>query len=307
VSEHALVIGEALVDVVIHPDAAPSSHPGGSPANVAIGLARLGRDAELLTWFGDDALGATVRQHLEGDHVAVVPGSQTAPATSVATAHVDAEGVATYDFDLTWEVPAGSQPRPHPLVVHAGSIAAVIEPGASSVYQHLVHSREHSTVTYDPNARPALMGTPAAARAVIERCVAASDVVKVSDEDLGWLAPDASAADIARSWATAGPAIVVVTAGGSGATAYMSSGAEVTVLAPRVDVADTVGAGDSFMAGLIDGLWSADMLGAHQRAHLHGISPETVSGILERCARIAAITVSRPGANPPRSAELGES
>ncbi|GMA34934.1 PfkB family carbohydrate kinase [Demequina litorisediminis] len=243
--------------------------------------------------------------HLSGSGVRLAAGSDAAPATSVATATLDATGAATYEFDLTWDIAESATPRPTPVVVHTGSIAAVLDPGADAVLA-LVHSaRDHATVTYDPNARPTLMGDPATALARIDNVVAASDVVKVSDEDLAWLAQatDGDGEDLAKRWTTAGPALVVVTRGGEGATAMLHDGREVGIVAPKVSVVDTVGAGDSFMAGLIDGLWSARLLGASQRDALRAIDDATLSGILTRCARIGAITVSRAGANPPTAAE----
>ncbi|MFV0287462.1 MAG: carbohydrate kinase family protein [Demequina sp.] len=305
-SDHALVIGEALIDAVRRADGSLTEHPGGSPANVALGLSRLGRDAELLTWIGDDAHGEAVLAHLSGSGVRLAAGSDAAPATSVATATLDATGAATYEFDLTWDIAESATPRPTPVVVHTGSIAAVLDPGADAVLA-LVHSaRDHATVTYDPNARPTLMGDPATALARIDKVVAASDVVKVSDEDLEWLAKatDGDGEDLAKRWTAAGPALVVVTRGGEGATAMLHDGREVGIVAPKVSVVDTVGAGDSFMSGLIDGLWSAGLLGAAQRDALRAIDDATLSGILTRCARIGAITVSRAGANPPTAADL---
>lgn len=303
-SEYALVVGEALVDVVRSPDGSTSAHPGGSPANVALTLARLGKDAELLTSLGADAYGDMVRAHLEASRVRL---SRTTPAprTSSATATVDGDGVATYSFDLAWEVAADTHSDAAPLVAHTGSIAAVLEPGASVVRTLLTALRPTSTITYDPNARPSLMGEPAAAREAIESLVAVSDVVKVSDEDLDWLAPGEPAEEVARAWLGLGPAVVVVTRGAQGAFAVTRRGI-VEVPPVAVEVADTVGAGDSFMGGLIDGLWSAGLLGAARREALAGISDEALTSILGRCAAIAAITVSRPGANPPTSAELGE-
>ncbi len=303
-SDTALVIGEALVDVVKRTDGTTAAHPGGSPANVAIGLARLGRDAELLTSLGDDANGAMVRDHITASGARMVP-STPAPKTSVATANLDAAGVATYDFDLEWAVAADAAPTPAPIVAHTGSIAAVLDPGAEAVVELLRASRGTATITYDPNARPALMGEPADARARIERCIALSDVVKVSNEDLEWLAPSEEPLEVAAAWRSLGPAIVVVTRGGEGAVAFANSGI-VSVAPVVVQVADTVGAGDSFMSGLIDGLWSAGVLGADKREALADIDEPTLRKVLERCARIAGITVSRAGANPPSSEELGE-
>ncbi|WP_291379969.1 carbohydrate kinase [Demequina sp.] len=301
-SSHALIVGEALVDVVIQPDGSTETHPGGSPANVALGLGRLGRDAELLTALGNDVHGRLVRSHLEASRVTVAGGTP-APSTSVATAHIDAHGVATYDFDLAWALPADPVTRPGPVAVHTGSIAAVLEPGGSDVMRLLRDARVDSTITYDPNARPTLMGDPHDALARIEAFVELADVVKVSDEDLDWLMPGVDPLEVARQWASAATALVVVTRGGEGSVA-VAAGQVIEVPSVRVDVVDTVGAGDSYMAGLIDGLWEADLLGAHRRDALAAAPGNVIAEVLERCARIAAITVSRAGANPPWSAEL---
>ncbi len=303
----ALVVGEALIDVVHRSDGSVAEHPGGSPMNVAITLGRLGRRADLLTWFGKDARGDVILNHLGASRVTVLPGSDAAPATSAAVATVDDDGVATYTFDLTWELSPGWEAEVgDPLVVHTGSIASVLPPGGADVLALLHAKRAASTITYDPNLRPALMGSPEEVRPLVEALVDAADVVKVSDEDLGWLAPGVDPLDVAREWLGRGPAVVVVTFGGAGAVAVTTSGESVRVEAPEVGVADTVGAGDSFMGGLIDGLWSEGLLGAPQREALRGVPAETIRGVLERCVRIAAVTVSRAGANPPWSDELGE-
>jgi fructokinase len=303
----ALVVGEALVDVVRRPDGSVEEHPGGSPMNVAIGLGRLGRAVDLLTWLGPDARGDAVRRHIEASDVRVLTGDREPASTPVATAILDADGVATYDFDLTWDLPGRwDAPAVDPIVVHTGSIAAVLAPGAVAVARLVAAHHGTSTITYDPNLRPALMGTPQATRPVVESLVAQSDVVKVSDEDLAWLHPGVAPTEIAEEWSRLGPSLIVVTGGGEGAFACTSGGARVAVAAPRVEVADTVGAGDSFMSGLIDGLWSAGLLGADRRGALAAADAATIERVLTRCAHIAAITVSRAGANPPTSAELGE-
>jgi fructokinase len=306
-ARRALVVGEALVDVVRRPDRSIEEHPGGSPMNVAIGLGRLGRAVDLLTWLGPDARGDAVRRHIEASGVRVLTGDRAPASTPVATAILDPDGVATYEFDLTWDLPGHwDAPAADPIVVHTGSIAAVLAPGGVAVARLVAAHRASSTITYDPNLRPALMGTPRATRPVVEALVAQSDVVKVSDEDLTWLHPGVAPTEIADEWARLGPSLIVVTGGGEGAFACTAGGARVTVPAPRVVVADTVGAGDSFMSGLIDGLWSAGLLGADRRGALAAVDAATVERVLARCARIAAITVSRAGANPPTSAELGE-
>ncbi|MFE6969438.1 carbohydrate kinase [Isoptericola sp. NPDC057653] len=302
-SAHVLAVGEALVDVVHRTDGSHEEHPGGSLANVALTLGRLGRDVRLATWLGRDARGDDVRAWLAESRVALTPGSDGADRTSVAQATLDATGAATYEFDLEWQVPAGAGATDGTLAVHTGSIAAMLAPGDAAVRQVLEDARRVATVSYDPNARPALMGDAASVRPRVEELVALSDVVKVSDEDIAWLAPGADPLDVARAWQATGPALVVVTFGGEGATAVTAAG-EVTVAAPRVDVVDTVGAGDSFMGALLDGLWSTDLLGASRRDALRAIPVADTERLLARCAAVAAVTVSRAGANPPWAREL---
>ena len=304
-SDRALVIGEALVDVVVHHDGSREEHPGGSPANVALGLARLGRPVDLLTWLAHDVYGQRVRSHLGASGVHVLAGNRSAVSTPVAIAHVDETGAASYEFELEWDLPTNwDGDDSAPLVVHTGSIATTLQPGGAAVARQVAARRQGSTITYDPNLRPAIMGSPAAVMPVVDQMVRSADVVKASSEDLGWLFPGKSAQDVAVRWARSGPALVVVTHGRDGAFGVTASGAQVHVDAPAVAVVDTLGAGDSFMSGLIDGLWSAGLLGAARRSALHQVDAGTVETLLQRCARLAAITVSRAGANPPRSAEL---
>lgn len=297
-----LVVGEALVDVVHHPDGTVVEHPGGSPANVALGLARLGRETHLLTHLGDDERGRRVRRHLEGSGVRLVEGSVVPGRTSVAHATLDADGSATYAFELEWALSRTPLPA-EPLAVHTGSIAAVLQPGASTVERVLHGAHRRATVTYDPNLRPDLMGTAADVRSHVETLVATSDVVKLSEEDARWLAPGTEPEDLMAQWRRLGPSVVVLTRGGSGAVALSGAG-RLEVVTPPVRVADTVGAGDAFMSGLVDGLWTAGLLGAAARPALADVSRQLLGRVLHRAARVAAVTVSRPGADPPTAAEL---
>jgi fructokinase len=306
VSEHALVIGEALMDVVIRPDGSTTEIPGGSPANVAIGLARLGRQAELLAWIGLDDHGRLIREHLENSGVTLVRGSESAIHTPIATAVLDETGAADYHFDLTWAVSPNAAPTRKPHVVHTGSLGAILPPGGSDVLKLLTDYQSSATITYDPNVRPSLMGNPVTAGAQIDHVVAVADIVKVSDEDLNWLKSGEGVNGHVRRWLEMGPSIVVVTRGKQGATAFLKDARRIDVTAPQVDVVDTVGAGDSFMSGLIDGLWSQGCLGAAARDDLATISTDIIAYVLTRCVGIAAVTVSRAGANPPTLAELGE-
>jgi len=292
-----LVVGEALVDIVRRSDGSVVEHPGGSPANVAITLGRLGRSPRLLTSFGDDERGAGIRAWLEESHVDVQVAAAERTSTAVAT--LDATGAATYEFDLTWDL--GDVEVEPADVLHIGSISAVLDPGGRQVADLVARVRPTTTITYDPNARPALMGDPAVAAARVVELVALADVVKVSDEDIAWFHPDLEQDDAVQAWLDLGPAFVVVTRGGEGATVYRQ-GSFAFVRAPKVDVVDTVGAGDTFMGALIDGLLTAGVAG--DREALRSIDGEVLNEILARAARAAAITVSRSGANPPRTDEL---
>jgi fructokinase len=294
-----LVVGEALVDLVQRVDGSVDEAPGGSPANVALTLGRLGRHPELLTSLGDDDRGRTVRGWLEDSDVRVV--GAIAGHTSTATAVLDASGAATYEFDLAWSVDTGLAGPAD--VVHVGSIATVIDPGATEVARLVAECRGSATITFDPNVRPALIDDAADARARVEQLVALADVVKVSDEDLHWLHPDRSLDEAAAAWMAAGLALVVVTLGGKGAFALTGS-ARIVIPAPSTAVVDTVGAGDTFMGALIDGLLEADLVGADRRQELRDVPAGLLDRILRRSADAAAITVSRPGADPPTLAEL---
>src|SRR5699024_3338309 len=154
-----LIVGEALTDIVVDADGARREHPGGSPLNVAVALARLGHHAHLLTRIGDDERGEAIREHLAASGVALTPGSSVAAPTSTAQATLDAHGAATYTFDLLWDPDPSGLPA-QVDAVHTSSIAAVLDPGATTVGEVLRRHREHATISYDPNARPTLMGSP---------------------------------------------------------------------------------------------------------------------------------------------------
>jgi fructokinase len=300
--DDVLVVGETLVDIVLRGATTAGEHPGGSPANVALGLGRLGRQVSLLSRLGDDARGERVRAHLEASGVKLAPGTLAPGPTSTATARLDERGVASYEFELDWRL-AEVVELPPARALHTGSIAAFLAPGGEAVLELVHRARGSLTVSYDPNARPVLMGNAKPARERVERFVAAADVVKVSDEDLAWLAPGADPAAVAQDWLGLGPALVVVTRGGEGATGVCAAG-RVDVAAPRITVVDTVGAGDAFMAGLLDALAGAGLLGADRSSDLRALPQEGLSAAVRRATRVAAITCTRPGADPPRREEL---
>jgi fructokinase len=182
--------------------------------------------------------------------------------------------------------------------MHTGSIATLLEPGCSDVAAMIDEHSYGATITFDPNVRPPLIDDPNAARARIESVVARADVVKASEEDLRWLEPGAPPEEVAARWLSLGPSLVAVTLGPRGAFAVCRDGA-VRVPAHPAEVVDTVGAGDAFMAGLIDALWSRDLLGAGSRDALRAMKSDALRRILDLAALSSALTVARAGADLP--------
>jgi fructokinase len=297
-----LVIGESLIDIVEQGGRVSGEHVGGSPLNVAVGLARLGREIDFLTWIGDDPHGRHIAEYINDAGVQLVSGSQAAARTATARAAVGADGSAEYSFDLDWQL-SGAPPVAPPLFVHTGSIAAVQDPGCLAVAALIDTYRLSATVTFDPNVRPALIADRDLARARIEHLIEDSDVVKVSEEDLHWIDPGRPPERIAQTWLALGPAIVAVTMADRGAAAFCAAGVA-RVAARPVQVVDTVGAGDAFMVGLIDALWGSSLLGGNRRAQLRHIGLDALTAALEAASLSSALTVARAGADLPDRAAL---
>jgi len=293
-----LVIGEALIDSID----GRVERVGGSPLNVAVGLARLGHGVDFLTHIADDEPGQRIAAHVKAAGAQLVPGSVSAGRTPRAVATTTRDGSAAYTFDLDWQLSGTPQVAP-PLVVHTGSIAAVREPGCLAVAALLDAYHVSATVSFDPNVRPSMIDEAALARERIERLVQRSDIVKVSDEDLRWIDPEHEPEQTARGWLAAGPAIVAMTMGDRGARAWCASG-EARVAARPVRVVDTVGAGDAFTVGLLDALWGLGVLGAGRRADLAGIGLDALTDALRAGALSSALTLGRAGADLPDRAAL---
>lgn len=298
-----LVVGEALVDVVPGAEG-PRDLPGGSLANVALTLGRLGRDVTLVTALADDERGRLVRSWLEESDVAVAAHVPSTGRTSSAAVTLDADGVASYEFDIAWEL--GDVDVTAADVLHVGSIATFLEPGGTAVRDAVRRARGRAVVGVDPNIRPALIKDADAVRARVEEIVALADVVKVSDEDLAWFAPGVDPLDVARRWSAWGAGLVVVTRGGDGAWLLRHDGRLLEVPGRRVDVVDTVGAGDTFMGALLDALADRGVTGADGAARLRALSDAALATAARAAAAAASVTVSRAGANPPTRAELRE-
>lgn len=292
-----LVVGESLIDIVQRADGSTVEHAGGSAANVAVALARLGRPVEFWTAYADDPRGGVLARHLNQSAVGLAGDPHALERTATALATIADDGSATYTFDIEWRL--NPLPDVAPIVVHTCSIGAVTAPGADDVRRVLEALRSGATVSYDVNARPAVTGTgPEVVRAV-EDVVALADLVKASDEDLAALYPDDTLDQAVDHLLGLGPEAVVVTRGRDGAT-WFGAGGRIEAPAADVEVADTIGAGDTFGAAMIDALWELGVLGGR----LAALAAEEVQGVLRHAARAAAVTVSRPGADPPYRHEL---
>ncbi|MEJ8281248.1 carbohydrate kinase family protein [Pseudonocardia spirodelae] len=310
------VAGEALVDIVPAPAQGYWEFaPGGSPANVAVGLSRLDVAARMLARLADDLLGRKLRNHLADNGVDLSHAVEADEASSLAIVELAADGQASYDFriagtaDWQWtdDELAGALddgPAGPVVAVHSGSLALTTPPGHEALRELLASAVDTATVSYDPNFRPLLMGSPQEVLPGVHELLGVADVVKVSEEDLAWLHPGREPGDVVGEWLELGPAVVVVTLGANGVLAGSSSGQHLVLPGRRVEVVDTVGAGDSFTAALLAGLHRRGLLGAAAREDLYRIDRATLEAVLTEAVTASAITCSRHGANPPTRAEL---
>lgn len=291
------VIGEALVDIVTGPGGTTVDRPGGACLNVAVGLGRLGNQTTFFTSIGSDPRGEVIRDWVSTSGVRlVVPAA--AAATSTSAASVDADGRASYQFDLRWDVDFGSRDWAELEAVHYGSIAAVLAPGARTVTEIVDRYVGRSFVSYDPNCRPSLMPGADHTRHLVEANIVRSDLVKCSDEDASWLYPGESLDGIARRWLGLGPALVIVTQGAKGSSAWTwRERASVPATDVR-EVVDTVGAGDAYTAALLHFLPSLTA------GSVRALPAEALTKVLCSAADLAARTCQRAGADPPWLREL---
>jgi fructokinase len=302
------VLGEALIDLVADESGLYAARPGGSPLNVAVGLARLGLPTEMLARLADDAFGRRLRAHAEDNHAGTSSAIHARQPTTLAVVSLDEQGRAEYDFyvegtaDWQWtddelaHLPAGT------TVLHTGSLASWTAPGAEPITAMMTRERAAGALllSYDPNVRPRLLGSPERGRALIERDVALAHVVKSSDEDLAYLYPDLGVDEVVAQWLELGPSLVVVTHGGDGSRAATSAGVRVQRPPIKVDMVDTIGAGDAFMAGLLASLYENDRATPDALA---AITADEVARSLDDATLVAALTCERAGADPPTAAE----
>lgn len=306
------VAGEALMDLVpAGREGLFEAAPGGSPANVAVGLARLDVPARMLARLADDLMGRRLRAHLANNGVDLSFAVRATEPSSLAIVALGQDGRAEYDFrvkdtaDWQWrdeeltDIFQGSV-----VALHTGSLALALPPGAEVLHRLVGRARAAMTISYDPNLRPLLMGSPELMRERVERMIASADIVKVSSDDLAWLLPGRAPEEVAEAWLRRGPALVAVTLGPDGVVAAAPESGTVVRPGRAVAVVDTVGAGDSFTSALLAGLYRRHLLGTDRRAALCAIDRETLNAILDEAVLVSAITCTRHGADPPTVSDL---
>ncbi|MFE5208264.1 carbohydrate kinase [Streptomyces sp. NPDC056600] len=299
-----VVAGEALIDLVPQ-ERGPLSllrpAPGGGPYNTAVALGRLGAEVAFCSRVSTDGYGEALLDGLRASGVDTGPVQRGPEPTTLAAALLDDSGSASYSFyvegtaDRLFQAP-GRLPE-GTRAVSFGTCSLVLEPGATA-YERLLRTSaaEGLFTVLDPNIRAGLIPSPAAYRERFRSWLPAVTLLKLSEEDAGWLG------GTPREWAAAGPRAVVLTRGAAGLTVVTAAGQEVSAPAPRVAVADTIGAGDTVTAALLHGLALRDALSP---AALAALTPDDWHGLLALAARAAALTCTRPGAQPPTAAELG--
>jgi fructokinase len=299
-----VVTGEALIDLVLARDGTLDGHPGGGPYNVARTIGRLEQPVAYLGRVSSDGFGRRLLLALESDGVAVDSIVATDAPTTLALAELDAAGAAQYHFydagtsapGLTLEAATTAFPE-QVGVFYLGTLGLVFEPMATTLEALVARVGEDTLVALDPNCRPTMIDDAAAFRGRLARLLARTDVFKASEDDLAWIDPGSDPVTAARGLLARDGAVALVTLGGEGALA-VTAAETIPVRAPRVDVVDTIGAGDAFMGAFL-ARWRARGLGRSDLWRLDELEQAAAFA-----CRVAAITCSRAGADPPRLAEL---
>lgn len=307
-----LCCGEALIDMIPKPTSVERDgyvpYSGGAIFNTAIGLGRLGVQAGMLSGVSNDLFGQQLVADLAASHVDTSALIRSDRPTTMAFVQLT-DGHATYTFydenSAGRMIGSGDLPvlSDDVSAMYFGGISLCAEPAASTYLSLMEREAGTRVIMLDPNIRPGFISDIGAYRARLDRMISLSDIVKVSDEDLNWIYPGAeSLNEKIENVRSAGPSVVILTRGGDGSSAFVPDGTEVKAAVNKVEVVDTVGAGDTFNAGV---LASLSEQGALTKEALQAVSPEIVKAALEFGAKVAAVTVSRAGANPPWRRELG--
>ncbi len=310
-----LVCGEALIDLVpVVAEGEPLAYAprtGGSPYNVALGLGRLGVPVGFFGRVSRDPFGHQLRERLVAEGVDCRLLRDGDEPTALAVVHLPPGQEPAYAFygDLAADAALAESDLPTSedldagvTALHFGSISLIREPGASAYERLMTREAGHRVISLDPNVRPGLIADLAAYRTRLEGWMAGVDVIKVSQADLAWLYPDRPPIEAARRWLASGPSLAVMTRGSGGAVGITGAGMT-EVPGMTVMVSDTVGAGDSFMSGLLGFLELHGLLG---RSALASLDEGDVRDSLAFANRAASLTCTRSGAEPPTRAEMEE-
>ena len=292
------VCGEVLIDELPR-----GAVVGGGPANTAKALARLGHEVAFIDGISTDAYGVKARAEFAADGVDLSLAMTSDLPTAVAEVTLAADGgasyvfkldkTATFDFNSSW-LPDPSRYKPQ--VLHIGTLATLVQPGADVLFDWALECADFAPVVFDPNIRPQVLSDREKYVALVEKWIGISSVVKLSDDDFEWLYPGKSPESVAEQWLQGGVALVVITRGADGLVGYTSDGV-VEVAGEKVNVVDTVGAGDTVGAIVVQGLITDGLL------NMRG---SVLKDVLHRAAVAAAITCSRAGAQPPYAHEIRE-
>ena len=292
------VCGEVLIDIL------PTGPVvGGGPANTAKALARLGHTVDFIDGISTDAYGISARKELERDGVGLALSLTSDKPTCTATVTLDSKGSASYEFLIdataTFDFNDSWLPDPEmlkPSVLHIGTLVTIVEPASTILYDWAIKCAEYAPIVFDPNVRSSVVSDRQKYCLDVEKWAAISSVIKLSDDDISWLYPNESMDEVAKRWIAHGSSLVVITRGANGIIGYTENGYE-EVDGAKVNVVDTVGAGDTVGAILVEGIITHSVNG------LHG---QVLNAVLHRAVIAAGITVSRAGAQPPRLHELVE-
>jgi fructokinase len=292
------VCGEVLMDIL------PTGPVvGGGPANTAKALARLGYEVDFIDGISTDAFGVSARKELERDVVGLSLSLSSDKPTCTATVTLDSHGSASYEFLIdgtaTFDFSHSWLPDPErlkPAVLHIGTLVTIVEPASTVLFEWAIKTAEFAPIVFDPNVRSSVVGDRDKYRIAVEKWVGISSVVKLSDDDISWLYPDQSMDEVAKGWVANGVSLVVITRGANGIIGYTEHGFE-EVDGAKVSVIDTVGAGDTVGAIVVEGII---------KHSVNGLTGQVLNALLHRAAIAAGITVSRAGAQPPRLHELVE-
>ncbi len=303
-----VVCGEALIDLVPAGGDLWRALSGGGPANTAVALARLGTPVAMLARLSDDAFGVQLRKRFVDNNVDLRWAPDAAESTTLAIVGLDEQSSARYTFhlggtaDWQWqdsEIPSsfGSDV----VAIQAGSMGLIGQPGGALLEAMLVRERSRRVISIDPNVRPVMCSSVDEYRAIVERWLEIGHIIKVSTDDLSWLYPDREPVEVARDWQGRGPLLVVLTQGRNGARAFGVDGRSIAVPGVQVDVVDTIGAGDTFTAGLLHSLEQQNCLDVEA---LRRLSDTQLEKALRYAAHTSALACTRAGSDPPYARDV---